>query len=105
MGASVLVVSVFTFVVIAFKEGRIRIGDLGPSGYLHLGFILVGLGLVIAFRRPLIYKEVIQGTEGIAIWKNPNDEGGFERFSQQVEEEIRWGAQKVGGFDDDETLF
>lgn len=92
MGAAGFVIGLITFTAVAFKEGRIGVGDLGPYGYVHLGLIVVGLALVIAFRRPMVYKEVTRGGEGITIWKKSGDDGGFERFSQQVDREIEKGA-------------
>jgi hypothetical protein len=103
IGAAGFVIGSFTFAVVAFKEGRIRIGDLGPYGYVHLGLIIVGLALVIAFRRPLVYKEVTRGGEGIMIWKKRGDDGGFERFSQQVAREIEKGALESPGSGGDES--
>lgn len=52
---------------------------------------------MIAFRRPLVYKEVTRGGEGIMIWKKSGDDGGFERFSQLVAREIEKGALESRG--------
>jgi len=72
----------FTFGVIYLKEGVI---DIGGSGWVHVGFLIVGVLLLIFCSRPVRVYEVRTGRgDRLRILADPTQPGMAERLVEAV---------------------
>lgn len=83
-------VPLWTFGAVYLKERRLDIGELGPSGYVHILFFIAGCVLLLFFRRRLHgYFISIGKAHGIALWRDPTAAAGFETFVSAIRARIR----------------
>ncbi|MHC5057623.1 MAG: hypothetical protein ACYTKD_23365 [Planctomycetota bacterium] len=87
-GLAALGVPAFTFAVTDLKEKRLDVYDIWSL--VHLGFMIAGIVLVLAYRRRrrglLVTRD---GRTGIVISCEPGKEAGFREFCDAVAAAIR----------------
>lgn len=81
LGAIGVGIPIWTFGVILLKEHRLDFGELGAVSYVHALFAIIGLVLLIAYRKPLRgFSVTIGKNDGLYIWRDSKAEAEFNEF-------------------------
>jgi hypothetical protein len=84
VGVAGIVLPLFTFGVILAKEGRLDLRGLGPAGFIHVLFVVVGIILVARYRRPHVGIAVTKKKDGLVVWRDERMHDEFEAFVAAV---------------------
>ena len=87
-GVAAFIVPLITFSTIAVKEGFRGVAQLGFWGGVHVLLLLLGMFLLIRFRRSMIGVEFVRGESGICVWRDSAAADRFESFIDAVKQVI-----------------